>query len=53
LCEALNPSRPAVSHHLCLLRHGGIVTSRRSGMQNFYGLTVSSQSLVTIVKAVV
>lgn len=26
LCETLNQSQPATSHHLALLRHGGIIT---------------------------
>src|SRR6516165_4197819 len=39
LCEDLNQSQPAVSHHLALLRHGGIIAPRRQGKNNFYGLT--------------
>jgi DNA-binding transcriptional ArsR family regulator len=53
LCEALNQSQPAVSHHLALLRHGGMVTTRRSGKQVFYSLTETGRSLAAIVKAVV
>src|SRR4051812_20818368 len=29
LCETLNQSQPATSHHLALLRYGGIITPRR------------------------
>ena len=32
-------SQPAVSHHLALLRHGGIIAPRRQGKNNFYSLT--------------
>ena len=39
LCETLNQSQPATSHHLALLRHGGIIAPRRQGKNNFYSLT--------------
>jgi DNA-binding transcriptional ArsR family regulator len=52
LCEVLNQSQPAVSHHLALLRHGSIVTPRRQGKNNFYGLTPMGEELVKIVKVV-
>jgi DNA-binding transcriptional ArsR family regulator len=35
LCEDLNQSQPAVSHHLALLRHGSIIAPRRQGKNNF------------------
>jgi DNA-binding MarR family transcriptional regulator len=35
LCDQLNQSQPAVSHHLALLRHGGIISPRRQGKNNF------------------
>src|SRR3954452_1114885 len=35
LCEQLSQSQPAVSHHLALLRHGGIISPRRQGKNNF------------------
>ena len=28
LCEQLSQSQPAVSHHLALLRHGGVIAPR-------------------------
>ena len=31
LCDQFNVSQPALSHHLALLRHGGIVDRRRQG----------------------
>ncbi len=53
LCETLNQSQPATSHHLALLRHGGIITPRRQGKNNFYALTEAGEQLATIVKTVI
>ncbi len=50
LCEQFNMSQPAVSHHLALLRHGGIVDRRRQGKNNFYSLTDTGYRLSEIVK---
>lgn len=36
LCELLQLSQPAVSHHLGMLRNAGIVEPRRDGKHNFY-----------------
>ena len=52
LCEELNQSQPAVSHHLALLRHGSIITPRRQGKNNYYGLTESGELLAGIVKEI-
>src|SRR4030088_1500487 len=48
LCEALNQSQPAVSHHLALLRHGSIIAPRRQGKNNFYGLTEAGEELAAV-----
>jgi DNA-binding transcriptional ArsR family regulator len=53
LCDELNQSQPAVSHHLALLRHGGIISPRREGKNNFYELTDSGRTLATVVRAVI
>jgi len=53
LCDQFNMSQPAVSHHLALLRHGGIVERRRQGKNNFYSLTDTGYRLSKIVKGVV
>jgi DNA-binding transcriptional ArsR family regulator len=53
LCETLNQSQPAVSHHLALLRHGSLITPRRAGKNNFYTLTESGESLAKIVQVLV
>jgi DNA-binding transcriptional ArsR family regulator len=50
LCEQLKQSQPAVSHHLALLRHGGIIAPRRQGKNNFYSLTEKGEGLSEVVK---
>jgi DNA-binding transcriptional ArsR family regulator len=53
LGEHLNQSQPAVSHHLALLRHGGIIAPRRQGKNNFYALTDTGEELARVVKTVI
>jgi DNA-binding transcriptional ArsR family regulator len=53
LCDQFNMSQAAVSHHLALLRHGGIIDRRRQGKNNFYSLTDTGERLSKIVKGVV
>jgi ArsR family transcriptional regulator, zinc-responsive transcriptional repressor len=53
LCHELVQGPPAMSHHLALLRHGGIVDRRRQGKNNFYSLTEVGYRLSKIVKDVV
>ena len=36
LCDLLELSQPAVSHHLALLRVDGLIECRREGKHNFY-----------------
>ena len=50
LCETLNQSQPATSHHLALLRHGSIISPRRQGKNNFYALTEAGEELAAVVK---
>ena len=50
LCDQLSQSQPAVSHHLALLRHGGIIAPRRQGKNNFYSLTDTGGELARVVK---
>jgi ArsR family transcriptional regulator len=38
LCDMLDQSQPAVSHHLTLMRMTGIVGYRRDGKHNYYFL---------------
>jgi ArsR family transcriptional regulator, arsenate/arsenite/antimonite-responsive transcriptional repressor len=39
LTEALPLSRPAISHHLKILRQAGLVSLRKSGNESFYALS--------------
>ena len=50
LCDQLSQSQPAVSHHLALLRHGGVIAPRRQGKNNFYSLTDTGEELAKVVK---
>jgi len=46
ICEELgNPSQPAVSHQLSLLRHGRLIESQRRGRNVYYRLTDSGQAV--------
>ena len=53
LCAQLSQSQPAVSHHLALLRHGGIIAPRREGKNNFYSLTETGTTLADVVQGLV
>lgn len=39
LADRLPLSRPAISHHLKILRHAGLVSLRQAGVENYYALT--------------
>jgi ArsR family transcriptional regulator, zinc-responsive transcriptional repressor len=52
LCKELSLSQAAVSHHLALLRHGGIITPRRQGQNNFYRLTDAGARLSQVVASI-
>jgi len=39
LCKKLKAPQPTVSHHLGILRVGGLVANRRSGKEIFYSLS--------------
>lgn len=41
LCNMLNQSQPAVSHHLALMRVAGLIDMRREGKHNFYRIEPS------------
>lgn len=53
LCDELNQTQPAISHHLALLRHGSLISPRRQGKNNFYSLTEAGQELAKVVRFVV
>ncbi len=42
MCQRLELAQPTVSHHLGLLRSGGLVESRRDGKQVFYSLNTEA-----------
>jgi DNA-binding transcriptional ArsR family regulator len=50
ICKGLKQSQAATSHHLALLRHGGIIAPRRQGKTNVYALTEAGEELASIVK---
>jgi DNA-binding transcriptional ArsR family regulator len=53
LCAQLSQSQPAVSHHLALLRHGGVIAPRRQGKNNFYSLTETGKDLSKVVQSLI
>ena len=53
ISELVEQSQPSVSHHLALLRHGGLVAPRREGKNNFYGLTERGERLSDLVKGMI
>lgn len=50
ITEKTNLSRPAVSHHLKLLKDTGLISVRRDGTCNYYYLTIteSTRSLMAL-----
>jgi DNA-binding transcriptional ArsR family regulator len=52
LSEVMEHSQPATSHHLAMLRHGGIIARRRQGKHNFYALTEPGERLASIVQRI-
>jgi len=42
LADRLPLSRPAISHHLRVLRQAGLVDVRRQGTENYYFLTIDA-----------
>jgi len=53
LSEEFKMSQPAVSHHLSLLRHGGLIAPRRQGKNNFYALTAAGEQLAKLVQGII
>jgi len=52
LCAAIGMTQPSVSHHLALLRVGGVIEPRRDGKCIFYSMTPFGQGLWAIVEKV-
>lgn len=53
LCTQFRQSQPAISHHLALLRHGGLVEPRRHGKQNLYSLTERGRQVTNRLQEIV
>ncbi len=51
LCAEVEQTQPAMSHHLAILRHSGIVRSRRHGYHSYYQLTELGEQLAAIAGA--
>ena len=49
ITKRTNLSRPAVSHHLKLLRDAGIVKVRREGTRNYYYLDPDMKSFKALI----
>lgn len=45
ITQCCNLSRPAVSHHLRILKEAGIVKMRREGTRNFYYFDADAQAM--------
>lgn len=45
-----NLSRPAVSHHLRILREAGLISFRKEGTRNYYYFAPSAQRLAQLIK---
>jgi ArsR family transcriptional regulator, arsenate/arsenite/antimonite-responsive transcriptional repressor len=41
LTEKVNISRPAVSHHLKILKQAGLITSNKNGKEIYYSLSTA------------
>jgi DNA-binding transcriptional ArsR family regulator len=52
VCRALDQGQPAVSHHLALLRNGGIIEPRRQGQNTFYTLTEKGELLAGVIEQI-
>jgi DNA-binding transcriptional ArsR family regulator len=52
LCTIFGLSQPAISHHLAVLRHGGLISPRRQGKQNLYSLTKQGQLIANLFREI-
>lgn len=48
ITQRTNLSRPAVSHHLKILKDAGVVGMREDGTKNYYYLTATSAALLPL-----
>lgn len=52
ITEKSHLSRPAVSHHLKILKEAGIVTMRREGTRNYYYFDDNSRAFEILLKMI-
>jgi DNA-binding transcriptional ArsR family regulator len=52
MCHELDMSQPAVSHHLAILRYGGVVDAKRQGKKTLYRLTEKGDLLAGVIKEI-
>lgn len=50
IAAELNLSRPAVSHHLKILKDSGLVSIRRDGTKNYYQFSSRSHAFGTLIQ---
>lgn len=50
ITEKTNLSRPAVSHHLQILKNAGIIKVRREGTRNFYYFDADQQTMKRLIQ---
>lgn len=50
MCERLGMSQPAVSHHLAILRAGGMIESEIDGKYHYYSLKHGCKSLDEVIR---
>lgn len=49
ITERTNLSRPAVSHHLGILKDAGIIKMRREGTKNYYYFDADSEKMTQLI----
>jgi DNA-binding transcriptional ArsR family regulator len=52
MCRELDMSQAAVSHHLAILRYGGVVEAHRQGKTVFYRLSEKGDLLAGVIKEI-
>jgi DNA-binding transcriptional ArsR family regulator len=53
ICEKINMSQPAISHHIAILRHSRLVSPTRSGKNNYYNLLNVGRKLALLARPLV
>ncbi|MEA4923274.1 MAG: metalloregulator ArsR/SmtB family transcription factor [Eubacteriaceae bacterium] len=52
ITEKTNLSRPAVSHHLKVLKDTGIIKMRREGTKNYYYFDADAEAMDAVIKMI-